>query len=134
MVDFLGASHIFSILDKFIITCNIVWFLDYILLVVKTLFQKFISRNKTFRIYFPQTSHKDSNDGSGKNPLSTVRDIRGQVAKWQRLQTKVKLLKLKDHEHYIIAVFCTGKACITCNMCLKKVQLGTKINNFLVSN
>ena len=80
---------------------------------MKTLLQKFISRNKTFRIYFPQTAHKDSNDESGTDPLSTMRDFRGQVAKWQRLQTKVKLLTLKDLEHYIIAVSSTGKACIT---------------------
>ena len=77
---------------------------------------------------------KASSKDSFTDPASGVREIRCQIAKWQRLQTEVRLIKLKDHEHFEIAVSSAGKAYITCNMCLKKVQLGTKNNKFLVSN
>ena len=86
--------------------------------------QDFVNQVKQSRIRSLNTHMMDEPKSGGKkvkassknsftDPASSVRDIRCQIAKWQRLQSEVRLMKLKDHEHFEIAVSSAGKAYIT---------------------
>ena len=82
----------------------------------------------------PKKTKANSGDTSDFDQPGNVGDIRRQIAKWQQTQKEPNVRKLKEHEHFEVSVTSTGAAYISCKICMKKCQLGSKKNKFLISN
>lgn len=71
------------------------------------------------------------------NQVSSLGDIRRQVAKWQRSQKEQKVLELKEHEHFEVHVDIKPGGTfsrIHCQLCGKDYSLGKKEGKSMISN
>ena len=72
------------------------------------------------------------------NQDGMVRDIRQQIAKWQRSQKNNKLRELKEHHHFTIDVKVAESrnsvALVQCKVCGRRCTLGLKNGRTLLSN
>jgi len=84
------------------------------------------------------TTSSSASELSPCNQVGMVREIRQQIAKWQRSQKNSKLRELKEHHHFTINVkVAEGRnpvALVQCEVCGKKCTLGLKNGRTLLSN
>ena len=82
----------------------------------------------------PKKVKTDESSSDNIDQVNSVGEIRRQIVKWQRLQTDSHLKELKEHVHFQVNVTCGCNADVTCRICSKKFQLGTKNNRYIISN
>ena len=85
------------------------------------------------------SSSSESIEFAAATQVSTLRDIRRQVTKWQQSQKHAKLRLLKEHQEYDVHVKAKGEggnliASIECKLCGKSYILGLKEGRSMISN